>query len=134
MKSVPGRLLFFRTHVTAGGTQRTNVRVTDVERTLIDIAVRPINAGGVAEVLKAYQRAGQRASVNRIAALLRQIGHVYPYHQAVGFYLDRSGAFSDGAIELFRSKFEFKFDFHLTYEMRQPRYDARWKLFVPDGF
>ena len=31
-------------------------RLTDIERTLIDITVRPFYAGGVAEVLKAYER------------------------------------------------------------------------------
>ena len=68
-----------------GGGKPLRLRLTDIERTLIDIAVRPFYAGGVAEVLKAYRNAAARASVNRIAALLRKLAYVYPYHQAVGF-------------------------------------------------
>ena len=108
--------------------------MTDLERTLIDIVVRPFYAGGVGEVTKAYERAGSRASTNRLAALLRQLDYVYPYHQAVDFYLERSGVFTESAIELFRGKFEFEFDFYLTYQMKEVRYDHRWRLFVPKGF
>jgi len=110
------------------------VRVTDLERTLIDIAVRPFYAGGVAEVLKAYGKAGSQTSMNRLGALLKELDYIYPYHQAVGFYLERSGAFKRSAIELFREKFAFEFDFYLTYEMKQPRYDSRWRLYVPKGY
>lgn len=117
-----------------GASGRVVVRVTDLERTLIDIAVRPFYAGGVAEVLKAYERAGSRASVNRLAALLTQLEYMYPYHQAMGFYLERSGVFAPSAIELFRGKFNYEFDFYLTYEMKQTRYDPRWRLHVPKGY
>ncbi len=117
-----------------GGNGRVVVRVTDLERTMIDIAVRPFYAGGVAEVLKAYKRAGSRASVNRLAALLSQLDYIYPYHQAVGFYLQSSGVFTPSAIELFRGKFKYEFDFYLTYEMEDTRYDSGWRLHVPKGF
>lgn len=115
------------------GKPKFTIRITDIERTLIDIAVRPFYAGGVGEVLKAYERAGRQASVNRIAALLKQLGFVYPYQQAVGFYLERSGAYRPEAIEIFRRKFPQKFDFYLTYEMRETCYDPRWRLFIPKG-
>jgi predicted transcriptional regulator of viral defense system len=110
------------------------VRVTGIERTLIDIAVRPVYAGGVGEVLKAYQRAADRASLNRLAALLKKLNHVYPYHQAIGFYAEQSGVYPADAIELFRSKFAFDHDFYLTYAMKKKQYVDRWKLYVPPGF
>lgn len=110
------------------------VRVTDIERTLIDIAVRPFYAGGVGEVLKAYRLAAPKVSMNRLAGLLSQIAHTYPYHQAIGFYLERSGAYKAGLIDVFRRKFARDFDFYLTYNMNNARYDERWRLFVPQGF
>ncbi|MEK6677158.1 MAG: hypothetical protein AABZ47_16080 [Planctomycetota bacterium] len=116
------------------GPETVSARVTDIERTLIDITVRPSYAGGVAEVLKAYERAGSQASVNRLAALLIQLDHTYPYHQAVGFYLERSGAYSASMIDLFYGKFAREFDFYLTYQMEKPRFDSKWRLFVPRGF
>ena len=86
----------------------------------------------MAEVFKAYQRAGDRASVNRLAAYLQKMRYVYPYHQAIGFYIERSGGFQGSAIDRFRDRFDFEFDFYLTYGMKQTRYDERWRLYVPD--
>src|SRR5688500_8138563 len=40
------------------------VRLTNIERTLIDITVRPIYAGGVFEVRNAFELARERVSVN----------------------------------------------------------------------
>jgi predicted transcriptional regulator of viral defense system len=111
--------------------QTFQVDVTDLERTLIDIAVRPFYAGGVGEVLKAYELAAPRASANRIAALLKQLAFIYPYHQAIGFYLEASRGYRPEVIERFRSAFSRQFDFYLTYQMRQARYYEKWRLYVP---
>lgn len=109
------------------------LRLTDLERTLIDIAVRPFYAGGVSEVLKAYERAAGRASVNRLAGVLRKLDYVYPYHQAVGFYLDAAGSYEQKAVELFHGGFEYEFDFYLTYGMEETEYVPRWRIHVPKG-
>ena len=68
-----------------------SIPTTNIERTLIDIAVRPVYSGGVFEVLKAYKMAKDKVSINKLAAYLKKIGYVYPYHQVVGFYLEKSG-------------------------------------------
>src|SRR5690606_5588861 len=58
--------------------------VTDIERTLIDITVRPAYSGGVFEVLKAYRQAKDRfkVSVNKLSGYLAKMDYLYPYHQA----------------------------------------------------
>ncbi len=109
------------------------MRITDLERTLIDATVRPFYSGGVGEVIKAFRNAVSDVSTNRLGALLKQLKYVYPYHQAVGFYLDRSGVYSDERVSAFRDKFDYEFDFYLTYGMKNPQYIERWRLFVPDG-
>lgn len=108
------------------------VRLTDLERTLIDIAVRPFYAGGVPEVLKAYERSAGHASVSRLAATLRKIGYVYPYHQAIGFYLEAAG-FNKRSVDLFYERFDYEFDFYLTYGMQESEYVPRWRIHVPPG-
>jgi hypothetical protein len=120
--------------VRPGGQEETApLRLSDVERTLIDIAVRPFYAGGVAEVLKAYRRAALRASVNRLAGMLRKLDYVYPYHQAIGFYLDAAGAYNEKALDLFHRGFQYEFDFYLTYLMKDTQYVRRWRIHVPRG-
>lgn len=56
----------------------------------------------------------------------------YPYHQAIGYYLERAG-YKASAIELFRNHPREQ-DFYLTHAMGKTRYDERWRLYVPEGF
>lgn len=108
------------------------VRVTDIERTLIDSVVRPVYAGGVHTVLTAFERAANEVSINKLSATLTTIGHVYPFHQAIGFYLERSGAYTAKQIALI-DRVEKKFDFYLAHQMKQPEYSRRWRIYYPSG-
>ncbi|HUG93623.1 MAG TPA: hypothetical protein VML55_22475 [Planctomycetaceae bacterium] len=109
------------------------LQVSNVERTLIDATVRPIYSGGVFEVLRAFQAAHDQVSINKLVAMLRTLNFTYPYHQAIGFYLERSGAYRSSQIELLRKR-PFEFDFYLAHAMREIEYVASWRLFVPKGF
>lgn len=108
------------------------IRVTDLERTLIDAAVRPVYAGGVAEVLKAYVAARERLSVNRLRAHLKALDFIYPFHQVIGFYLERAG-YRENQVQLFR-QLPQKFDFYLAHEMGDTDFIQAWRLYVPRGF
>ena len=107
------------------------IRVTNLERTLIDAAVRPIYAGGVFEVKNAYAAAKDRASINKLTSYLKTIGYTYPYHQVIGFYMERTG-YRPSQIALLR-KFPQKYDFYIDYGLKQPEYDPHWKLYFPKG-
>ncbi len=109
-----------------------DIKITNVERTLIDCVVRPVYAGGVYNVLTAFERAKDKVSINKLAATLTAIGHVYPYHQAIGFYLERSGVYTENQIALI-DRFEKKFDFYLAHQMKQQKYSKRWRLYYPSG-
>lgn len=113
------------------GTQLL-ARLTNLERTLIDIAVRPVYAGGIFEVAKAFELAKDRVSINRLVAMLRKLDFSYPYHQAIGHYLDRAG-YKSTQLDLVR-RLPIEHDFYLTHQMGKTRYIPRWHLFVPDGF
>lgn len=113
--------------------EREKIIFTDIERTIIDITVRPFYAGGVFEVLKAYRLAKGKVSINKLSAMLKKINYIYPYHQAIGFYLERAGGYKDSVIRIFK-KFDMKYDFYLTYQMREVSYSKEWRLYYPKGF
>lgn len=107
-------------------------RVTKLERTLIDIVVRPEYAGGVYQVLEAYKGAKGKASTNVLIATLKKLEYVYPYHQAIGFYMERAGWQEKQFARLLKLGLEF--DFYLTYGMKEKEYAQTWRLFYPRGF
>ena len=108
------------------------IYLTNIERTLIDAAVRPNYAGGVTEVLNAFKKAKGKFSVNKLKAMLKKMNYIYPYHQTIGFYLEKAG-YEERLIKLFED-FKIKYNFYLTYKMKQKDFNDRWKLFFPKGF
>ncbi len=112
------------------GPEGETLRITDAERTLIDIAVRPEYSGGVLEVLEAYKRAADKVSIKRLAGYLRSINYIYPYHQVIGFYLTKAGSYRKSQTDLLR-KFEISYDFYLTHQIREGDYSSEWHLFYP---
>ncbi len=106
--------------------------MTRLERTLIDIAVRPDYAGGIYQVLEAYKAAKDRVSVNTLIATIKKLDYIYPYHQTIGFYMERAGydvTRTDRLLKLGTS-----LDFYLTYGIKDREYDSKWRLFFPKGF
>lgn len=103
---------------------------TDLERTLIDVSVRPVYSGGVFEVLEAYRKAKGKVDVLRIKEYLDALNYIYPYEQIIGFYLEKAQYEKDD-VEIFN--IEKPFDFYLTYGMRNRVYSEKWKLYYPKG-
>lgn len=104
-------------------------KTTGLERTLIDVVVRPQYAGGMSNVLSSFLQAKDRISVAEIARLLAKVKYVYPYHQALGFILQRAGVPEEELAPLKPCAIRLKF--HLDYGMNQPAYDPAWKLYYP---
>jgi hypothetical protein len=104
---------------------------TRVERTLVDLTVRHAYGGGVSQVLEAYKRAKESASTMKLLAVLKRLDYVYPYHQAVGFYMQRAGFKPEQYTRLKEPGFEF--DFYLAHDMRETEYSSEWRIFYPKG-
>ena len=108
-----------------------NLPRTCLERTLIDIAVRPRYAGGVFQVLQAFTSALQDIDFDKLLRILDKLDYTYPYHQSLGFYLDRAGADSTVLSDLKKRGTNFKF--YLDYSIATPAFDSTWMIYYPLG-
>jgi len=106
------------------------IDVTDIERTLIDLAVRPIYGGGVKNVLNAYKKAKNKLSIEKLVDTLIKLDYIYPYHQAIGFYLELSNVCKKSYLDLFKN-LGLKYNFYLTHNMTKTNYSKEWQLYYP---
>ena len=110
-------------------TSADTAQVTNLERTLIDVTVRPAYAGGPSEVLRAYRTARSRMSVDRLLFILKKLDYVYPYHQAIGFLMQKAG-YAEKSYAKLRA-FGLHHDFYLAHGLQVRRYSEEWRLFYP---
>ena len=110
---------------------QTGLPMTGLERTLIDITVRPRYAGGVFQVSQAFKEAVKEIDISKLVSLLSTLNYRYPYHQALGFYLEHAGANDNMLIQL--RDLGLHFDFYLDYSMANPSFDKSWRVFFPLG-
>ncbi len=105
------------------------VDTTDLERTLVDLVVRPAYGGGVHQVLSVFRAAVSRASIPKIVRTLDALDYIYPYHQALGFYLERAGA-SEADLKPLRQR-SMRLKFYLAHGLKDPALDHSWRIYVP---
>lgn len=113
-------------------SSRMPVAVSSLERTLIDIVVRPSYSGGVVQVLEAYKAAHGRINIERMNHLLHRLSYTYPYQQSIGFLLSKAG-YADKEIKPFVESVT-PLNFYLAYGLLEKVFIPKWKLYVPRGF
>jgi hypothetical protein len=82
--------------------------------------------------LGTYRLAKDKVSVKDLATMLKKMDFFYPYHQAIGFYLERSGAYEESLIQPFK-ELAMQYDFYLTNQMKDMSYSKEWRLYYPKG-
>lgn len=118
--------------VDLGIEEHADLKITNLERTLIDCMIRPNYSGGVFEVLEAFKKATPLININKLDIYLSKMDYIYPYHQLLGFYLEKSG-FNGDSLKIFEEKIS-PYNFYMTYNMSAKNLDAKWKIYYPKGF
>lgn len=107
--------------------------VTNLERTLIDAVVRPEYCGGINEVANAFRLARERTiSTQRFLRTFAELNYIYPYHQAIGFLLEKTNNPNKELIEkLFEMSKSFKF--YLVHNMpkEELEFNDKWNVYYP---
>lgn len=116
---------------TIKGEAGENISLTNIERTLIDITVRPSYGGGESTILRCYLSAKGRVSPPKLIKTLKELNYIYPYHQAIGFYMESAG-YAKESWENLRE--DFRYDFFLAHEMKNAVYNEAWRIYIPKGF
>ena len=109
------------------------VKVTNIERTLIDAAVRPSYSGGALEILEAFSRSQDSINLDKLWTYLKKFNHSYPYFKSIAFYLK----YSNQEYRNYLKKYYFKdsrndLTFYLDYQMITPKKDDELNLFFPN--
>lgn len=111
---------------------RNHYRVSDLERTLIDVSVRPFYSGGVTQVIEAFENAKEILDAEKLFGYYSKMNYTYPYHQVIGFYLEKAG-YEESAYEKFLEFHQREFKFYLTYNMLHKEFSDKWNLYYPKG-
>src|SRR5262249_52182722 len=114
------------------GPASERLQITNLERTLIDIVVRPAYAGGISQVLKAYRAAKDRIVLDRLLSILKKLGYVYPYHQSIGFLMQKAGYPEKSWAKL--RALGLNHNFYLAHGLQHREYSNEWRLFYPKDF
>jgi len=108
------------------------MRVSGLERALIDAVVAPQYNGGIANVLSYFQAAKRRVRTERLLDIYQDLQFVYPYAQSIGFLLERAGM--PGRAAALREAHPPQQKFFLDHDARSTWvYDKRWMLYHPRG-
>lgn len=109
------------------------ISVTNLERTLIDALVRPEYSGGIDGVVNVFKSAGDRIiSVQTFLEIYARLDYIYPYHQAIGFLLEKTNNPNKELIEEF-FKMPKPFKFYLVHNIPKEKleFNKKWNIYYP---
>lgn len=107
-------------------------RITCIERALIDAVVSPHYNGGIVSVYAYFKSAHQRINLTKLIEIYRQLEFIYPYSQAIGFFLEKAGMSKQAST--FHKEFPPTYTFFIDHDAKSSwHYDEKWKLYYPVG-
>ncbi len=123
----------FRKGIIKREIQGAFVSLTNLERTLIEAIIRPEYCGGIDAVVQAFKIAKEYPiSSQRFKDVYNALGLVYPYYQAIGFLLERTGNVNYRLIDmLYKMPKYFKFYLAHGIPKEDLLFDRKWKIYYP---
>lgn len=115
-----------------GIIEKNKYKYTDLERTLLDILMRPGYSGGIKEVIDIFSNSKTKLSINRLYKYIKKMDPIYPYHQSIGFILEYIGL--EGKLVDMFNKLGCQYDFYLDYNMdiEKCSYSKKWRIYYPN--
>ena len=109
------------------------VSLANLERTLIEAVVRPEYCGGINEVVNVFKLIyNRRLSAQKFLQIYNALGFIYPYHQAIGFLLEKTNNVNIKLIqELYNMPKPFKFYLVHNIPKEELNFDPKWKIYYP---
>ncbi|MCM3281816.1 hypothetical protein M3591_15110 [Exiguobacterium sp. MER 193] len=109
------------------------VRVTNLERTIIDCVVRPNYAGGPDEISVAFSNAANELSVNRLTGYLAELDYRYPYQNCVAFYMILTD-YKENSLKLIRPLIDREFTMYIGYQLLNKKIHLGSNTYYPGRF
>lgn len=108
-----------------------NLFINSIEKTLLDITVRPSYLKDWKELIKIYRNSINKININKFIEVFKEANYIYPYHQSIGFLLESTGHSLD-TYEYFYS-LPKKNDFFIFYnsDLSKMDYNKKWKIYHP---
>lgn len=113
----------------------SSIQYSDIEKTLIDIVVRPAYSGGMNTVVEAFSIARDSVSVTKMAHYLNLLNMNYPYERNIALFMKKAG-YDATMINSFLSKISLKevdYIFYLDYQMINKQLDEELKIYYPSN-
>lgn len=117
---------------TAAGLLPSSARIAGVERALIDAVVCPQYNGGVSSIPDYFKHAHGKIDVRKLIGIYRELDFIYPYFQAIGFFMERTGM--PELANAVRAEFTPQNKFYIDHSAKASwKYDDRWMIYYPGG-
>lgn len=117
----------------SSGLLPANARVAGVERALIDAVVCPQYNGGVSSIPDYFKHARGKMDVSKFIGIYRELDFIYPYFQAIGLFMERTGM--PEMADAWYAEFAPKNKFYIDHSAKASwKFDDRWMVYYPEGF
>lgn len=108
------------------------IRTTNIERTLVDVVVRPGYSGGTTEILEAFILAKNISDESKIWDYLKKFDYSYPYYKSIAFYMKYTGYdYKEVLKKRYGSDYRNDLIFYLDYQMINTHIEKEIGIYFP---